>query len=232
MAQLEKYFTADFSVGAMDGTYHNITGFPAIAANTSVLVTGVYYYFSGTYASNITILAINDQTNAVPVFSSVSGQFTQNPRAIISSNSQFVMMPGDVPQYAFFNNNTGTLSITIFYKLIGSQDESNSIIFGSIKNIEASTSATITIPSIGNNVAFYKSLILVNNTTTDDFEVVLSGKNLKLINIVANSSALGIEGQEYLYQNNQITSPLFVSTGGTSDFSYYLSYYYDPLYTS
>ena len=227
MAQLEQYFTATFAVGASDATSHVVTGFPAISVGSSVLITGVYYYFSAAYAANITNLAVNDGTNIVPVFLSASGSLTNNSIPIITSNSQFIMVPGDTLQYVFNNGNAGNLTIYVFYKLIGGQSNPDSLIYGSIKNV-ATTNVNFVIPSIGNNVAFYKSLIITNNAATTNFALTYSAILFKSVSIPILTSNICIGGPEYLYETNG--QVLGVGTLST-DYSYYLSYYYDPLYT-
>jgi hypothetical protein len=228
MAQLEKFFSGSFVVGANDNAIYAVTGFPVIPANSSVLVTGVYFNFAATYAANVSGLYVNNG-GSVPVYLSASGSRVDNSVPIISSNSQFIMHSATTLEFKLFNTNPGSLTINIFYRIIGGKNNADSLIYDSI--IGSGNIPTSFDLGIGTNVAFVKSLIVTATSATDEFSLELTPAtgSLKVVNCIQNVSNIMILGTEYLF----IPSPkvLQLYSSGITDYSYYLSYYYDPLYT-
>jgi hypothetical protein len=171
---------------------------------------------------------VNDGTSIpiIPVFVSASGSKTDNSVPIISSNSQFIMDPGVTLEYQFFNTNPGTLKITIFYRIIGGQNNPDSLIYGSIKDTGFNTPTTLSILGIGTNVAFVKSLIILP-LAADDF-ILSFTDDFKAVTCVQDITTTVISGNEYLFIPNP--NDLTVSPSVVTTYSYYFSYYYDPLY--
>jgi hypothetical protein len=228
MAQFERYFSDTYSVSVTDPVFYNV-GLPAVTADQALLITGVYFHFSAAYSNNISTLRVHNTGVDVNVFSRSTGIITADMR-IIGTDSQFVMIEGDELEFVFNNSNAGTLTITVFYRLIPGQSSTNGIKFGAVRDQITTQNTNIIIPSPGCN--FYKSLIIFNDDLTDYFFLKFYSKAFKKVLVTGNITTLAISSLDYLYECPDDVGALNIDTSsGSPQYSYYMSYYYDPLYT-
>ncbi len=242
MAQLEKFYSTSDTFTSNDGSFHLIP--ITVPTGKSWLITGIYFTLSVNWlgSSTTSFRLVDGVTNPI-IFSKPD---LVNPLNLINSNSQFIMTAGNQLSLQFSMATTGTYFITIFYKEIPGQTSTNGIIYGAISGrITTSANTIVTIPNSTSltNIFFYKSLIIYNNNGSAThlncaFYQNVSPTIIQFKTFILTSgqqTTLLISNDDRIYQmpspgiNN---SNLVLSTnGGSPDYTYHLSYYYDPLYT-
>lgn len=232
MAQLEQFYTQTITVDINEGTFHAI-GLPTINAGTALLVTSVYLDFNAAYHTNIVILRASNGATDYNILQTVSGHLTANNGAISNANSSFVLLPGDILKLNFSNGvNGGNVTITVFYRLIPNQSGTNPVTFGVVRGVTtAAPVTTLTFPSVPvNNITFIKSLFVLNTDATDTYTLQFGSALMQDFIIVEDTSSLLISKSDELFR---ISGQNIVITSGSANTTYYyLSYYYDPLYTA
>lgn len=242
MAQFEKIFFKTYAISAADGTKHVITDLPTVPANSSYLITGVYAYFTGTYAANTTQLFVRD-AGAID-YTIFSQALADNTKALFNPSTSFVMLEGDQLVYIFNNTNTGNLTLTITYQLIPNQNLDNSIRFFTIRAADNVINPYIPdLTLFPNDIVFIKSFLFCNQDVGSQTYLVNSLKSavsypFRTITLGAgkaswfsdNTALISKTDQFYVVNPAAAVDLLEVSTGGTMNVDAYLSFYYDPLY--